>query len=81
MTKIFNKNLILGSTELPKESYLDPSKCKPGYERYVNFTYNTKSLFQYDYRFIDNEELFTTVKPTVKECREALTEWFEKHYN
>lgn len=69
---------ILGSEQLPNESYLNAANCQPGHERYVYFTHHTRSLCQYDYR-AKNKELFTTVKPTIEECRQALAEWLKLH--
>ena len=52
---------------------LDPKNIGPGQEQYEKFTTmirGAKSRYQYDYRHTDGE-LFSCVKPTLKECRAA----------
>lgn len=46
------------------------SQCQPGCENYETFTHRRKKFYQYEYRAEDGE-LFTCVKPTLTECRNA----------
>lgn len=59
----------------PKMILTGVSVCPAGeenYERYKDF--RGKSLCQYDYRHTDGE-LFSIVKPTLKECRIERDKW------
>jgi hypothetical protein len=42
----------------------------------ARFGRQTKRMCQYDYRHV-NGELFSTVKPTLDECRTARDKWLE----
>lgn len=56
------------------------SVCEQGKENYTTFkpVYRPKQTFyQYDYRHTDGE-LFSTVAPTLAECRERKDEWLKK---
>jgi hypothetical protein len=57
---------------------LDPESLTNGREQYEEFTIalgrKKKSKFQYDYRH-QNGELFSIVKSTLAECREARDHW------
>ncbi|GHU60052.1 hypothetical protein AGMMS49975_28620 [Clostridia bacterium] len=52
----------------------DPKNLKNGEEQYEKFTHGTgrrkKSYVQYDYRD-SNGKLFSIVRPTLEECRQA----------
>ena len=53
------------------------SVCKAGEENYTTFrpAYQKNTLFyQYDYRHT-NGELFSTVAPTLAQCREKRDKW------
>ena len=54
------------------------SVCAPGKENYCTFTVKikgkSKRMYQYDYR-TETGELFTTVAPTLKACREERDIW------
>ncbi len=49
-----------------------------GEEKYERFSFRDCPyiFYQYDYRHTDGE-LFSCVKPTLKECREAREEWIK----
>ena len=50
-----------------------------GEEKYERFSFRDrprKLFYQYDYRHADGE-LFSCVKPSLKECREAREEWIK----
>lgn len=49
-----------------------------GEEKYERFSFRDRPyiFYQYDYRHTDGE-LFSCVKPTLKECREAQEEWIK----
>ena len=49
-----------------------------GEEKYERFSFRERPyiFYQYDYRHTDGE-LFSCVKPTLKECREAREEWIK----
>ena len=53
-----------------------------GTERYDSFFLGIgrkrRKLVQYDYRS-ENGELFSTVAPTLEECRRRRDEWLKKH--
>jgi FMN phosphatase YigB (HAD superfamily) len=53
---------------------LDPKSLRDGHEQHEKFTVSVgakrKTKFQYDYRHTDGK-LFSVVKSTLKECREA----------
>jgi len=56
------------------------SVCEAGKENYTTFrpVHRPNSVFyQYDYRHIDGE-LFSTVAPTLEQCREKRDKWLEK---
>lgn len=58
---------------------LDPKNIGNGEEQYEEFerrcrSRERKTFVQYDYRNTDGE-LFSTVKPTLDECRAARDEW------
>ena len=46
----------------------------PSNEQYESFTMGRKRYVQYDYR-AQGGELFSCVKPTLEQCREARDEW------
>jgi hypothetical protein len=53
------------------------SVCEKGQENYTTFrpAHRTNSVFyQYDYRHTDGE-LFSTVAPTLEQCREMRDKW------
>ena len=58
---------------------LDPSNLGNGQEQYKKFQSRAskKWFVQYDYRASDGD-LFSCVRPTVTECREARDAWLEK---
>ncbi|WP_455509713.1 DUF3873 family protein [Butyricimonas paravirosa] len=49
-----------------------------GEEKYERFSFRDRPyiFYQYDYRHTDGE-LFSCVKPSLKECREAREEWIK----
>jgi len=56
------------------------SVCEQGKENYTTFrpAHRPKQTFyQYDYRHTDGE-LFSTVAPTLEECRSRRNEWIAK---
>jgi hypothetical protein len=56
------------------------SVCKAGQENYTTFrpAHRPNSvLYQYDYRHKDNE-LFSTVAPTLEECRTKRDKWLQE---
>jgi len=53
---------------------LDPAKLKRGAEQWETFRIRGKEFVQYDYRHIDGE-LFSTVRPTLEQCREERRYW------
>lgn len=62
------------------------STCQTGtehYEEVPEFFYRdrlkTKKFFQYDYRHTDGK-LFSTVAPSLGECRQRRDEWLAKRY-
>ena len=56
----------------------------PGQEQYETFTRRigrkTKKYTAYDFRDHDGE-LFSTVKPTLADCRSARDEWLDRKYH
>ena len=56
---------------------LNPKDCQNGQEQFKSWERNRKTYIQYDYRDIDGE-LFSTVKGSIKECRQARNEWLSK---
>ncbi len=59
------------------------STCGAGQENYVYFNLmprlRRKSRYcQYDYRDAQDDELFSTVAPTLEICRERRDEWLKK---
>ena len=55
--------------------------CEHGKENYTTFrpAYRPKQVFyQYDYRHMNDGELFSTVAPTLAECRTRRDEWLTK---
>lgn len=57
---------------------LDPKGISNGEEQYESFErpFMRKKYVQYDFRDADGE-LFSTVKPTLDECRAAKDEWLK----
>lgn len=56
------------------------SVCEQGQENYTTFRLAHRprqTYYQYDYRHTDGE-LFSTVAPTLEECRERRDEWLNK---
>ena len=58
------------------------STCQTaGTEKYesfqIGFGRKRRTLMQYDYRHTDGE-LFSCVKPTLKECRQLRDEWIKE---
>lgn len=56
------------------------SVCQEGKENYTTFSFSHRPkqlFFQYDYRHTDGE-LFSTVAPTLEECRTRRNEWLKK---
>lgn len=52
-----------------------------GEEKYERFSFRDRPrefFYQYDYRHADGE-LFSCVKPSLKECREAREEWIKNN--
>lgn len=52
----------------------------PGEEKFVKFrsgTFRGRTFYQYDYRHTDMA-LFSTVAPTLNECRRRHDEWLAK---
>ncbi len=57
------------------------SVCATGQENYEQFVagaFRGKTYYQYDYRHTDGE-LFSTVCPTLDECREKRDKWLTTH--
>ena len=52
---------------------LDPKNVRNGEEQYEEFERRRKIYVQYDYRDVDGK-LFSTIKPTLDECRAARDE-------
>ncbi len=55
------------------------SVCKQGQENYTTFiagAFMGTKYFQYDYRHSDGE-LFSTVAPTLEQCREKRDKWVQ----
>lgn len=59
------------------------STCPIGQEQFEKYTSGTGSRkqrrTQYDYRHVDGK-LFSTDRPTVKECRDERNAWVDKNY-
>lgn len=55
------------------------STCQPGKEQYETFTNRGKRYYQYDYRHTSGD-LFSCVKPTLKECREECKKWINERF-
>lgn len=58
------------------------STCQRGQEKYEKFKYGRvgrtrRVMYHYDFR-AETGELFSTVKPTLAECRRARDLWLEK---
>jgi hypothetical protein len=53
------------------------SQCPNGAERYESFKTRGKVYYQYDYR-AESGELFSCVKPSLQQCRNARDEYFQK---
>lgn len=52
--------------------------CTEQYEVfYTGYRTRRKKHYQYDYRHTD-EELFSCIAPTLKECRQRRDEWLNK---
>ncbi len=47
-----------------------------GSEQYENFRVGRKTYCQYDYRHTDGE-LFSVVRTTLEQCREARDKWLD----
>lgn len=60
------------------------SNCPAGAEVYEKFRQKTaghwRTYYQYDYRHVDGE-LFSCVKTTLKECRQAKDNWLKERFN
>ena len=57
------------------------SVCATGKENYTTFrpTHRQNEVFyQYDYRHHTNGELFSTVAPTLEQCREKRDKWLNE---
>lgn len=55
------------------------SVCPTGEEKYTTFiagAFRGTIYYQYDYRHTDNE-LFSTVAPTLEKCREKRDNWLK----
>ena len=55
------------------------SVCKKGQEKYVKCVlgaFRGRTYYQYDYRHTDGE-LFSTLKPTLEQCREEKDKWLQ----
>lgn len=55
---------------------LDPKNIRNGEEQYEEFERRRKIYVQYDYRDVDGK-LFSTIKPTLDECRATRDEWLK----
>lgn len=54
------------------------STCPKGKEQFEAYKTSDKNIrVQYDYRTPEGK-LFSTVKPTLKECREARDKWLKE---
>jgi hypothetical protein len=53
------------------------SQCPSGAEHYETFKNRGKVYYQYDYR-PDTGELFSCVKPSLQQCRDAKDKYFSK---
>jgi hypothetical protein len=54
------------------------SVCEQGKENYITFhpAHRPKQIFyQYDFRYAGDGDLFSTVAPTLEECRSRRDEW------
>jgi len=59
------------------------SICKVGKEKYIKCVLGAfygKIYYQYDYRHTDGE-LFSTLAPTLEQCREKRDKWIEEKDN
>jgi hypothetical protein len=57
------------------------SVCEQGKENYITFhpAHRPKQIFyQYDFRYAGDGDLFSTVAPTLEECRTRRDEWLRK---
>jgi hypothetical protein len=52
------------------------STCPEGCEQYEFFKYGSGGAYQYEFRDYDGK-LFTTVRPTLKECRIEKDIWLQ----
>jgi len=55
--------------------------CEQGKENYTTFrpAHRPKQIFfQYDFRYAGDGDLFSTVAPTLAECRQRRDEWLRK---
>ena len=55
------------------------SVCEKGQEKYVKCVlgaFRGRTYYQYDYRHTDGE-LFSTLKPTLEQCRELKDKWLQ----
>lgn len=57
---------------------LDASTCLEGEEQYEAFLVRASVYYHYDYRAPDGV-LFSTIAPTLEECRKRKKEWFIHH--
>lgn len=63
-------------TELTKNGLTTTEKLgQEQFEKYKSF--GGQYLYQYDYRHTDGE-LFSTVKTTLEDCRDARNKWLAK---
>lgn len=57
------------------------SLCEAGKENYITFrpAHKPKQIFyQYDFRYAGDGDLFSTVAPTLEECRKRRDEWLRR---
>jgi hypothetical protein len=57
------------------------SVCRAGEEKYTTFrpAHRPNSVFyQYDYRHTNNSGLFSTVAPTLEQCRNKRDRWLQR---
>ena len=68
-TNTLTENGVSTTKGLGEEMYI---KCCLG-------AYRGKIYYQYDYRHL-NGELFSTLRPTLEQCRKERDEWLKKKY-
>jgi len=62
-------------------NYNGCSVCEQGKENYTTFSFAHRpkqTFYQYDYRYTADGELFSTVAPTLEECRNRRDEWIKR---